>query len=62
MPKEAKKHIIDELLEKHKAACEDIIDKAKKGPAEQSLDPNRQTPHMSPDGIIKRDGKKRFDF
>jgi hypothetical protein len=66
MAKEAKKHIIDDLLTKVKKTSEAVkpVNKPVKvpGPAEQSFDPKRQTPHMSPDGITKRDGKKRFDF
>ena len=64
MAREAKKHIIDDLIAKAKKTTESkaTLDPAKKAPEEQSEDPKRQTPHISPNGIIKRDGRKRFDF
>jgi hypothetical protein len=63
MAKEAKKHIIDDLIAKAKKATKEVSETGKSKPAlEQSFDPNRQTPHISPNGVVKRDGKKRFDF
>jgi hypothetical protein len=67
MPREAKKHLIDDLITKAKKANKAVTQTADNKPTvskveEQSFDPNRQTPHISPNGVVKRDGKKRFDF
>ena len=63
MAREAKKHIIDDLIAKAKKATKEVSGSGEPKPSiEQSFDPKRQSPQISPNGITKRDGKKRFDF